>query len=198
MSDGKKSSGYAAGRDALNQKRMAIGALRKEMREIQAQIEPQEVRDYGFETLDGPKKLSDFFGDKTDLIVIHNMGGGCMYCTLWADGFNGVFDHLADRAGFVVTSPDAPDAQKKIADGRGWRFPMASTTGPEFAQEMGYFQDDFGVTPGVSAFQLRDGKILRVSDTPFGPGDDFAGVWHLFELFPEGANGWGPKRKYDA
>ncbi|MCI4664506.1 MAG: DUF899 domain-containing protein [Neomegalonema sp.] len=196
MTEDAKMSGYQSAKNALNAKRAEIGALREDMRKIQAQIEPQEVRDYEFDTQDGRKKLSDLFGDKTDLIVVHNMGAGCMYCTLWADGFNGVYEHLADRAQFVVTSPDAPSAQAKVAESRNWRFPMASTLDAEFARDMGYFQEGFGATPGVSAFQLKDGKIYRVSDTPFGPGDDFAGVWHLFALFPEGADGWQPQRSY--
>ncbi len=197
MTDAKKSAEYAATRDAMNQKRMAIFELRKEIQGLQAQIAPQEVSDYVFQTPDGPRALSSFFGDKDDLIVIHNMGASCSYCTLWADGFNGVYDHLANRAGFVVTSPDSPGAQRRFAESRGWRFPMASTEGGDFAKDMGYFQPEHGPMPGVSAFQRKDGKNYRVSDTPFGPGDDFAGIWHLFELFPEGADGWHPKYRYD-
>jgi hypothetical protein len=38
--------------------------------------------------------------------------------------------------------------------------------------------------------------IVRVSDAPFSPGDDFCSVWHFFDLIPEGAAGWQPKYKY--
>ena len=30
------------------------------------------------------------------LLMIHNMGEACRYCTLWADGFNGFLPHLED------------------------------------------------------------------------------------------------------
>ena len=50
--------------------------------------------------------LSGLFGDRDDLVVIHNMGSRCPYCTLWADGFNGVLHHLEDRTAFAVVSPD--------------------------------------------------------------------------------------------
>ena len=40
------------------------------------------------------------------------MGRGCSYCTLWADGFNGLRHHFEDRAAFVVVSPDTPEQQK--------------------------------------------------------------------------------------
>jgi predicted dithiol-disulfide oxidoreductase (DUF899 family) len=34
-------------------------------------------------------RLSSLFGKKDELILIDNMGQGCPYCTMWADGFNG-------------------------------------------------------------------------------------------------------------
>ena len=39
-------------------------------------------------------RLSSLFGEKDELILVHNMGRGCPYCTMWADGFNGVLPHL--------------------------------------------------------------------------------------------------------
>jgi hypothetical protein len=34
-----------------------------------------------------------------------------------------------------------------------------------------------------------------VSDTGFEPGDDFCALWHVFDLIPEGADGWRPMFK---
>ena len=48
----------------------------------------------------------------------------------------------------------------------------------------------------MSTFKRKGGKIVRVSDTAMGPGDDFCSVWHFFDLLPDGANGWQPKFKY--
>ena len=45
-------------------------------------------------TLAGETTLLDLFGDRDTLLAIHNMGQGCRYCTLWADGFNGLLPHL--------------------------------------------------------------------------------------------------------
>lgn len=191
---------YETTRDAMNAKRMQMLALRGEIKALQAEIEPQPVDDYVFETTDGETRLSAMFGDKSDLFVVHNMGAGCMYCTLWADGFNGVYDHLSDRAAFVVTSPDAPAAQKKFAEGRGWRFPMASLGDNGFAAEMGFTdtkgQFGGGYMPGVSVFQKRGDQVVRVSDTMFGPGDDFCSVFSFLGLLPEGQGDWQPQYKY--
>lgn len=176
--------------------RREIAALRAKMREAQARIEPEEVKDYEFMTLAGKVRLSDLFRGKDDLFVIHNMGTSCAYCTLWADGFNGIYDHIADRASFVVASPDPPDAQKRFAASRGWKFPMISHAGTTFAQDMGYRSEDSGFRPGVSIFKRDGTRILRVADTGFRPGDDFCALWHLLDLLPQGANGWRPKFKY--
>jgi predicted dithiol-disulfide oxidoreductase (DUF899 family) len=175
--------------------RRKIEALHKEMREVQAVIEPQPVADYAFTGQDGPVSLSDLFGDKDDLFVIHNMGTGCAYCTMWADGFNGVYDHMADRAAFVVSSPNSPEVQKDFAAGRGWRFPMVSHAGGSFAEDMGY-KTDKGWWPGVSVFKKTDAGIVRVSNGQLGPGDDFCSVWHFLDMLPEGSAGWGPKFSY--
>ena len=71
--------------------------------------------------------LSGLFSKKKDLIVVHNMGNSCPYCTMWADGFNGLLPHLEDRAAFVVSSPDEPATQQEFARSRGWKFQMIST-----------------------------------------------------------------------
>jgi predicted dithiol-disulfide oxidoreductase (DUF899 family) len=80
----------------------------------------EQVNDYEF--IDsGNKKinLSNLFGTKNDLFVVHNMGNSCPYCTMWADGFNGLLPHLEDRSTFVVSSPDDPFTQKEFTSQRG-------------------------------------------------------------------------------
>jgi predicted dithiol-disulfide oxidoreductase (DUF899 family) len=129
--------------------------------------------------------------------VIHNMGGGCSYCTLWADGFNGLLAHLEDRAAFVVSTPDAPAAQRRIADPRGWRFRMVSTEGSHFARAMDFENEHGGAEPGISTFVRRaDGSIERVASAPFGPGDNYCAMWDLADLLP--ASDWHPRQRYDA
>ena len=172
-----------------------MSELRAKVRDLRQSVEPQRVEDYRFQTSDGDVSLSSLFGEKNDLFVIHNMGASCPYCTLWADGLNGVIGHLENRAAFVVSSPDDPAKQQSFKESRGWRFRMVSHQGTDFAANMGY-KGDNGWMPGVSVFKRQDGKILRVSDTSIGPGDDFCAVWHLFDLIPQGADGWQPKYRY--
>jgi predicted dithiol-disulfide oxidoreductase (DUF899 family) len=195
---------YAQTMAEIRDRRAEIAALRENLRALQSSVEPQAVADYEFAGWDGPVRLSALFGDKRDLFVIHNMGTGCVYCTMWADGFNGVYDHLADRAAFVLSSPNTPEVQKQFAKSRGWRFPMVSHQGTSFADDMGYLRagsDAGGDTlggwyPGVSVFRKDGERIVRVSDAELGPLDDFCSVWHFLDLLPEGPAGWSPKFRY--
>jgi predicted dithiol-disulfide oxidoreductase (DUF899 family) len=173
-----------------------IAAIRKKMHEAQAGVEPEEVADYQLATSQGTVRLSELFGGKTDLIFVHNMGTTCPNCTLWADGLNGIYHHLADRAAVVVSSPDPPEVQQRFAASRGWKFPMVSHRGTTFAEDMGYRSKDDGWLPGISVFK-RDGKrIVRVSDATFEPGDDFCTLWHILDLLPGGAGDWTAKVVY--
>ena len=195
---------YAETMATLDTKREEIAVLRREMRALQAKIEPQVVQDYVLDGWDGPVRLSELFGDKRDLILIHNMGTGCPSCTMWADGFNGVYDHLASRAAFVVSSPNTVEVQKQFAKSRGWRFPMVSHVNSTFAQDLGYrhSSDDVfdqamgGWNPGVSVFRRDGDRILRLSDADLGPFDGFCLVYHLFDLVPGADPNWNPKYSY--
>lgn len=180
----------------LDSYRRQIAGIREKMQALQATTAPEPVEDYAFATPRGQVRLSGLFGRKSDLIAIHNMGSSCPYCTLWADGFNGIYDHLANRAAFVVTSPDSPSVQTRFAKGRGWRFPMVSHAGTTFAADMGYRSKDGGWKPGVSVFKRENGRILRVSDATFSPGDDYCALWHLLDLLPGGGGDWSPKFRY--
>jgi predicted dithiol-disulfide oxidoreductase (DUF899 family) len=186
---------YSDAAARLAEYRREIAAVRAQMRATLAAAEPQPVSDYEFQTPAGPVRLSSLFGDHTQLIVVHNMGTSCPNCTMWADGYNGIHQHVASRAAFVVSSPDPPEVQRSFAAGRGWQFPMVSHAGSSFAADMG----SRGVNrwlPGISVFERRGQQIVRVADASFSPGDDFCTLWHFFDLLPGGAGDWRPRLKY--
>lgn len=187
---------YAAGRNLINDYRREITDLRQKMRTAQTQLEPEAVTDYEFLSGNGPTRLSALFGAHEDLMVVHNMGRACPSCTLWADGYNGIHLHVISRAAFVVSSPDPPDIQQAFAAERGWKFPMVSHQGTSFATDMGYGSESGGWRPGISVFRRQGANLIRVSDAPWSPGDDFCTLWHFFDLLPAGAAGWKPKFSY--
>ena len=169
---------------------------------LRRQMPPEPVEDYALGSVDGSVRISEMFDDKDDLILVHNMGSGCPYCTMWADEFNGVLHHLENRAAFVVVSPNSPKVQQNLARKRGWRFQMYSAEGSTFIKDMGFESDDEAYNthamPGVSVFRKsEDGSIARVSRDHFGPGDLYCGVWHLFDLLAGGPGDWGPQFDYN-
>lgn len=177
--------------DALETK---ISKTQSELAALRRIRPPETVKDYAFTDWNGGKiLLSQLSGEQTDLIVVHNMGAGCAYCTLWADGFVGLLPYLQSRAAFVVASPDPIDVQKQFARSRGWHFYMVSAHGTSFFHDMGFTDTDDAPMPGVSVFRRRDdGTMMRIQRAEFFPGDQFCAVWHFFDLLADGAHGWQP------
>ncbi|MCA9838490.1 MAG: DUF899 family protein [Trueperaceae bacterium] len=173
------------------EKKMVLSKLRRD-------LAAEPVQDYALKDWRGETVwLSSLFGDKSDLLVIHNMGKGCTYCTMWADGFVSVLPHIENRAAFVVVSPDLPEVQKDFAENRGWTFKMVSAKDSDFSQDMG-FADGKRLMPGVSAFhKAEDGKLYRTNKDVFGPGDDYSAPWHLFDLLKGGRKDWSPRYSYE-
>lgn len=144
--------------------------------------------------------LDDLFGDRRDLLVIHNMGRHCRWCTLWADGLNGLLDHLQARTAVVLMNGDDPQVQKEFATGRHWRFRMIQDPDATFTTDLHFAQEQDGqryLMPGVSAFHRNeDGSIVHVSSDYFGPGDIYMPVYPLFDLLQDGPADWEPQYSY--
>ena len=95
-----------------------IFKLTHELNELRRSATAQLVPEYRFATLSGEIRSLDLVGDKQRLLAIHNMGQGCRYCTLFADGFNGVLAHLEDAKSVVLLSGDPPWLQREFAGSR--------------------------------------------------------------------------------
>lgn len=171
---------------------------KQELYRLKKQMPRFEVENYLLSERDGtPVRLSDLFGDKSELILVHNMGKSCPYCTLWADGLNGMVPHLENRAAFAVSTPDPYAAMDAFGKGRGWNFRLVSTLGSTLKKDLGFQLEDGSYYPGVSTFEkTADGKILHVAKAFFGPGDDFCALWYLFDLLPGEDPAWEPKFSY--
>ncbi|MDM5318302.1 DUF899 family protein [Fictibacillus sp. b24] len=161
--------------------------------ELKKTVPQQQVENYHFlNSNNSTVTLLDLFGESDELMIIHNMGQSCSYCTMWADGFSGVYHHIKRKAPFYLSSPDVPEVQTRVAMERGWTFPMISTKENTFKKDLGFEKD--GVKyPGVSTFRKdSQNNIYHVAKSIFGPGDDFCSVWPLIELLPSGSEGYKP------
>lgn len=168
-------------------------ALAKKRRNAEPVILSQ---DYIFKTTEGEIPLSSCFEDKQDLILIHNMGVGCSWCTMWADAFNGVQEHLRNRAGLLLLSPDSPEVLEEFARSRGWKFPIASGQDSGFTNALDFGTDD-EPWPGFSTlYKNAEGQIEWVSAECFGYFDLFSPVWHMIGRLKHGVGDWQPKVSY--
>ncbi|MCC7479133.1 DUF899 family protein [bacterium] len=173
----------------IEEKEAQIQQLRSEINAMRQGLAAMPVQDYELTRPDGSAcRLSDFVGVNDQLILIHNMGFACPYCTMWADGFNSLWRYLAKRSGFVLLSNDRPDQQLAGMQKRGWTFPMATARGTSLFADLG-FQDAPGADgapggwwPGLSSIYRQDGQLMRHNAAIFGPGDDFCSIWHMFPL----------------
>ncbi len=153
------------------------------------------VPNYTFATLQGETSLLDMFGDHQQLLLIHNMGQGCRYCTLWADGFNGFLKHLESVMSVVLVSKDAPELQRRFANSRDWRFRLASHGGGDYIREQSVSEGAENM-PGAVVYERDGDKITRKNDCVFGPGDIYCSMWSLLALAGRGEGDWTPQYAY--
>jgi len=172
----------------IMEKAQQLAALRQAEGDI-------EVSDYAFQTSGGETSLSGLFAGRERLLMIHNMGQGCRYCTLWADGINGVLDHLEDAMAVALVSKDPPETQRRMALDRGWKFRLASHGGGAYMAEQCAMGEHANM-PGASIYERKGTKIVRRGRTAFGPGDLYSPVWHFLSLAGLGAGDWTPQFHY--
>lgn len=177
---------------ALEQK---IFDLTQELHQARAAADPVEVNNYTFDTLTGSTTLKDLFAGHDKLLVVHNMGQGCRYCTLWGDGINGFLPHLESVVSVVMLSKDSPQVQQKFAHSRQWRMRMASHSGGDYLKEQ-IAGDGMDNAPGVACYHLVNGKIFRGASAYFGPGDLYCSIWNFLSLAGLDAGSWTPQYNY--
>lgn len=203
---------WVAARKAHLAREKEFTRLRDELaRERRALPWERVERDYRFEGPEGQVGLADLFTGRGQLLVFHFMfgpewGEGCPSCSFWADNFNGIDAHLAQRDTALVMVSRAPLARLEVYKRRmGWTLPWVSSAGSDFNIDYGVSFDparrvdgarnyNFGTAtfggeeaPGVSAFRRGDdGAIYRTYSTYARGLDMVNGAYHLLDLTAKG------------
>lgn len=184
----------------IKEKYKEIAELKKQQVALAKSAGLQEVANYSFKNKDGQEvTLEQLFGDKDELIIIHNMGKSCPYCTLWADGLSSVTPHIESRSGFALISPNDWETMRDFAAPRQWQFSYLSAADSSFIDDMGFRQEYNGkmsYMPGFTTFLKQDGKIYRVAYDYFGPSDFYAPIWHFIDMLHHSDREWHPKFSY--
>jgi predicted dithiol-disulfide oxidoreductase (DUF899 family) len=171
------------------------------------------VEDYEFVDTDSNEvRLSELCAHPgRPLVVYHLMFGKrqttpCPMCTMWVDGFNGVAEHVAQRAELAVVAAAGVVELQAHARRRGWgRLRLLSAGESTFKFDLGSEDADGNQEPRISVF-ARDGSgALRhvYTGSPQLTGelmergiDLLCPTWHLFDLLPTGRGDWHASLDY--
>jgi predicted dithiol-disulfide oxidoreductase (DUF899 family) len=173
-------------------------------------------KDYRFETDKGNASLVDLFRGRSQLLVYHFMFGygfrltqerrGCTACSLIADHFDGVNDHLNGRdISLVCESIAALPELQGYKRQMGWRFPWVSSLGSDFRYDFGAafteeqqrngadynYQHVDNAEPqkeGMSVFALQDGAVYHTYSTYARGTEALMGTYQFLDLAPWGRN----------
>jgi predicted dithiol-disulfide oxidoreductase (DUF899 family) len=203
---------WLTARQRLLAKEKELTHLREELARERRALPWEHVdKTYVFEGAAGRETLADLFDGRSQLIVYHFMfapdwEAGCRGCSFWADGFNGIVDHVNQRDVSLIAVSQAP-LQKLQAFARrlGWTFKWVSCAGSDFNYdyqvtfrpealargEVTYNYTKEAVTgsdkPGVSVFLKRqDGSIVHTYSC-YGRGLDILNAaYQYIDLTPKG------------
>jgi predicted dithiol-disulfide oxidoreductase (DUF899 family) len=210
-----ESENYRAARDELLTAEMD---LRKQVEAVAAMRRALPLggaleQDYVFEEDTGETKLSDLFAPGKDSLFIYSFmyapdGDACPACTSLLDALNGSAPHIRDKMNFAVVAK-APISQIGTwAQGRGWsNLRLLSSNGNSYNTDYGAERDGAQL-PAINIFQKTADGIFHTYNAElfYAPAeegqhprhaDSIWPLWSVFDLTPEGRDGWFPKYAYD-
>ena len=199
--------------------RKALLLKEKEFTKLRDQLSKQRIglpwekveKEYVFQGLGGPIKLSELFDGRSQLIVYHFMYGpdwdaGCKTCSFLADHFNPAVVHLNQRDVSFVAASNAPleniEGYKKRM---GWSFLWVSSFKNDFNQDYSvsfteeeiergdayynYAEKGFPSTeaPGASVFYKDSDGVIYHTYSAYERGlDMFITAYHYLDIVPKG------------
>jgi predicted dithiol-disulfide oxidoreductase (DUF899 family) len=154
-------------------------------------------KDYVFDGINGPVRLTDLFEGRSQLIVYHFMfapevhgwpEAGCEGCSMFTDNIGQfALTHLAQRdVMFSLVSrgslPNLLAYQKRME----WTAPWVSSAGNSFNKDFGMTTDEGHEHHGLSVF-LRDGQsVYRTYFTGARGVEALGASWTFLDLLPYG------------
>src|ERR1700676_2895268 len=177
------------------------------------------TKNYVFDGPKGKETLADLFEERSQLVIYHFMfapddKAGCPHCSLRADGFNGINEHLKQRDVTMIAVSRAPykklEAYKKRM---GWSFKWVSTgdTDFNFDYHVAFTPDEMAKKKAFFNYTMQDpgppdreghsvffrgkrGEIFH-SYSCYDRGNDMLNIhYHYLDMVPKGRdeNGRGP------
>jgi len=166
-------------RDEISRKRRAMPWVRID-------------KTYTFDTPDGARTLADLFDGRSQLLVYHFMMGpgwteGCPTCSFWADNFEGIGVHLADRDATFLAISRAPLAAIQAYRSRmGWSFPWVSSVTSDFNMDFNVSFPSGERKGAVYNYALFDGEVEELPGVSVFVRDAGGEVFHTYSAYARG------------
>jgi predicted dithiol-disulfide oxidoreductase (DUF899 family) len=173
-------------------------------------------QEYIFEGPSGKESLKELFAGKSQLVVQHFMFGpdweeGCKSCSFWADNYNGIVVHLAQRDVTFAAVSQAPFSRiEKFKERMGWSFKWVSSFGTDFNHDYhvsfspeeiakgevyynyAWRKRSMTELPGTSVFyQDGSGTVFHTYSSYERGQDMMNAAYHYLDLVPKGRNETG-------
>lgn len=173
--------------------------------------------DYVFQTTqNGVKRdvrLSELFRPGDDTLFLYSYMYGpndeapCPACSSLVDGFDGVWDHIADRISVAVVAKSPIDRFAALAQKRGWTNVRLLSSAKNTYNTDYLAENSAGFQlPAANIFVRRNGQIrhfwgaeLLYVDRPGHPRhvDQIWPIWNILDLTPGGrGTDWFPQLSY--
>lgn len=215
---------YRVARNALLEAEMELRAKSEAVAAMRRELPLGGALKEDYRLTEGPKDLSapdtlsevrfsELFAPGKDTLAVYSFmyppgGGACPACTSLIDGLDGLAHHITDRVNFVVMAKADIATFRTWARERGWRNVRLLSSGgttynTDYVSERGEDQ-----IPIINVFRKTADGIFHTwaSELFYAPAeagqhprhaDTIWPVWNLFDLTPEGRDGWFPKNDYD-
>lgn len=202
---------YQTAREDLRRAELALVRQREAVAEMRRSLPPGPlVGSYDFASGDGDVALRDLSrGEDRPLIIYHFMFGGrqeqpCPMCSMWADGWNAVTDHLPQNVDLALVTQGTVEQNAQLIADRGWGdLRWLSAADSSFKIDHGSMDADGNQWPFFTVFE-REGDHLRLSwsggaqitDDQWRGVDLLSPVWHFLDLTRQGRGDWMPALSY--
>lgn len=152
------------------------------------------TKDYVFEGPNGKETLADSFEGRSQLVIYHFMFGpndkaGCPHCSLRADCFNGINEHLKHRDVTMICVSRAPYKNLAAYKKRmGWNFTWVSSGGSDFNFDYHFSFTPEQIAEGRAFFNYKyqnPGPSEREGHSVFYK-DKRGGVFHTYACYSRG------------
>lgn len=152
------------------------------------------TRAYVFDGPDGKQTLADLFDGRSQLIVYHFMFGpndkaGCPHCSLRADGFAGIIEHLKHRDVTMVVVSRGPYAKLAEYQTRmGWTFKWLSSGASDFNFDyfVSFTPEEMAAKNAFFNYKRQDSKAPEREGHSVFAKDASGAVFHTYSCFDRG------------